>query len=179
MIPFPKTHPQLSVSLLSGYIEFRIQNYHLKRDGSGATIYATSIISLKDVVCLVIAAYLPNTYLSLLVLLPLLYSKLTQILYESLIILPPHGIQLETHRGIPGLPLFTSRRFIPLKDIQDVIIHEGLRGWDVRFFLAAITRDPSPASDSFSVEVAFPNLLPQQVVLRYIQRQIQDQLFKS
>lgn len=57
---------------------------------------------------------------------------------ESVLVLPPYGVQLETHRGLPSLPLFVSRRFIPLTEVQDVLINEGLRRWDVRYYLAVL-----------------------------------------
>jgi phosphatidylinositol glycan class H protein len=31
-----------------------------------------------------------------------------------------------------------SRRFIPLTEVQDVLINEGLRRWDVRYYLAVL-----------------------------------------
>lgn len=57
---------------------------------------------------------------------------------ESVLVLPPYGVQLETHRGLPSMPLFASRRFIPLTEVQDVVINEGLRRWDVRYYLAVL-----------------------------------------
>lgn len=71
---------------------------------------------------------------------------------ETVIIIPPHGIQLETHRGLPYWPRFVSRRFIPLTNLQDVIINEALRGWNVRYYLAVVKGRPSVG---FSLEVAF------------------------
>ena len=60
---------------------------------------------------------------------------------ESLLVFPTLGIQLETHRGHPLLPaLSTSHHFIPLSALEDVILHEGFRRWDVRYYLAALKR---------------------------------------
>lgn len=60
---------------------------------------------------------------------------------ESVILLPPHGIQLETHRGIPGLrSLFSSKRFISSTSLEDVIVNEGLSGWNVFYHLAVVKR---------------------------------------
>lgn len=58
---------------------------------------------------------------------------------ESVILLPPHGIQLETHRG-PFLsqPFFSIKRFIPVSDLSGVAINEALRGWNVLFYLVAV-----------------------------------------
>lgn len=59
---------------------------------------------------------------------------------ESVIVLPPHGVQFETHRGLPPFLLFSSRQFIPSDALQDVVINEGLRRWDVRYYLVAVKR---------------------------------------
>ncbi|KAJ6596778.1 hypothetical protein DFH09DRAFT_825236, partial [Mycena vulgaris] len=72
---------------------------------------------------------------------------------ESVIIIPPHGIQLETHRGLPWFaPLTVTRRFIPLASLQDFVIHEGLSGWNVRYYLAAIRLS---SSGDFRLHVAY------------------------
>jgi hypothetical protein len=71
---------------------------------------------------------------------------------ESVLVLPSYGIQLETHRGLPSLPFFVSRRFIPLAEVQDVLINEGLRRWDVRYYLAILY---SPRPEEQRLEVAY------------------------
>ena len=72
---------------------------------------------------------------------------------ESVLVFPTLGIQLETHRGYPSLePFFVSRRFIPTSSLENVVIHEGLRRWNVRYFLAAFKRSSSGA---ISIHVAF------------------------
>jgi phosphatidylinositol glycan class H protein len=100
----------------------------------------------------------------------LVYQKVTQVLWgasysrmiatncidvsppESVLVLPSYGIQLETHRGLPSLPLFVSRRFIPLTEVRDVLINEGLRRWDVRYYLAILY---SPRRGEQRLEVAY------------------------
>jgi phosphatidylinositol glycan class H protein len=75
---------------------------------------------------------------------------------ESVIALPPHGIQLETHRGFPFLPLFVTRRFIAAASLRDFVITEGLRGWDVRFYLAALAEghsEPVQLAVAYSVSL--------------------------
>jgi len=88
----------------------------------------------------------------------LIYFKCTQVLFESVIVIPPHGIQFETHRGLPWFsPLVVKRRFIPLASLQDFVIHEGLNGWNVRYYLAAIQLS---GSGDFQLRVAYENILP-------------------
>ena len=71
---------------------------------------------------------------------------------ESVVILPSLGIQLETHRGLAGRSLFVARKFIPWSSLEDFLINEGLRGWNVRYYLVAINRTPQGA---LQLEVAF------------------------
>lgn len=58
-------------------------------------------------------------------------------------VLPSLGLQLETQRGLPSVPLFTSRKFIPLTALRDFVINEGLHGWSVRYYLAAMQESPN------------------------------------
>lgn len=48
--------------------------------------------------------------------------------------------------------LSTTRQFIPLAILHDMIINEGLKGWDVRYYLAAIWR---AGNGGFSLGIAF------------------------
>lgn len=79
---------------------------------------------------------------------------------ESVLALPPHGIQLEVRRGLPrtfissACCLFTTRRFIPLSSVLDVVINEGIRGWDIRYYLA-ILRNAEDNEANVKIEVAF------------------------
>ena len=76
---------------------------------------------------------------------------------ESILVFPTLGIQLETHLGHPFLPtLFTTHHFIPLSALEDVVIHEGFRRWNVRFYLAVLRR----VSGRVEVRVAFEVRLP-------------------
>lgn len=71
---------------------------------------------------------------------------------EIIFVIPQHGVQLETHRGLPGWPVFISRRFIPLPTLQNIVINEGLRGWNVRFYLAVVKEHPT---FGYTLDVAF------------------------
>ena len=59
---------------------------------------------------------------------------------ETVIVLPSKDLQLEVHRGLPGLPMFVERRVILASAISAVIINEGLYGWNVRYYLAVLTK---------------------------------------
>lgn len=72
---------------------------------------------------------------------------------ESVIIFAPHGIQLETHRGwSPSFVLSSSKRFIPTFTLREFVINEGLRGWNVRYYLVAIQQNNS---DDLTLQVAY------------------------
>jgi hypothetical protein len=113
---------------------------------------------------------------------------------ESVIAYPPHGLQLETHRGFPPHPLTVSRRFVPLTSLQDFFINEGLRRWDVRFYLVAMSKS---SKGRYSLEVAYEasfiatsifssvrssrhqNILPHFPVLLEVYRGVHDALFEQ
>nr|GAT47208.1 predicted protein [Mycena chlorophos] len=101
----------------------------------------------------------------------LVYSKCNQVLWESVIVFHSVGIQLETHRGLPWFPpLRVERQFLPWSALQDFVIHEGLQGWNVRYYLAAIA---TSASDAVQIHVAFENILPHFPILLVVYRSVQ------
>ncbi|KAG6818725.1 hypothetical protein H0H93_002494, partial [Arthromyces matolae] len=155
--PLPDTFPQFSVVESDSYVEYNIQNSYLARDGSGRIVSGTeSLIGLLDIILV------QNLQLWFIVasLVFILYRKCTQILSESLILIAPHGVQLETHFGLALLglrkKLSTKRRFIPAKQIQDIIINEGLSGWNVRFYMAIVRRITSSPTGDEKFEVVCP-----------------------
>jgi phosphatidylinositol glycan class H protein len=46
----------------------------------------------------------------------------------------------------------TTHRFIPLSNLNDMIINEGLKGWDVRYYLAVIKH---VGGGGFAINIAF------------------------
>ncbi|KAN0076755.1 hypothetical protein V8E55_010610 [Tylopilus felleus] len=55
--------------------------------------------------------------------------------------IPFPGIQFETYRGHTFHPLLsTTHYFIPLSALEDVVIHEGFRRWNVRYYPSALNR---------------------------------------
>lgn len=80
-----------------------------------------------------------------------MFSRICQ---ESIVVFPSHGIQLETHRGFRRMP-FKTRQFIPRTVIRDVIINEGLYGWNVRYYLAIMTEDKGHQEIRVAFEVYF------------------------
>ncbi|KAI0780755.1 GPI-GlcNAc transferase complex, PIG-H component-domain-containing protein [Trametes elegans] len=117
-----------------------------------------------------------NTYNAIIaasLLLACLHHRVTQILWESVIVLPSLGLQFETHRGFAGVPLSTTRRFIPWTSLEDFLINEGIRGWNIRYYLVAITRTQQGA---LKLEVAFENILPRFPILLEVYHAVQEAL---
>lgn len=55
-------------------------------------------------------------------------------------------------------------RFIPTTSIQDIIIHEAFKGFEVRFYLAIVVEGEQ------DVVVVFPTLLPRRAILEEVWR---------
>ena len=77
-----------------------------------------------------------------------------------MIVLPSKDLQLEVHRGLPGRPMFVERRVIPASTISAVIINEGLYGWNVRYYLAVLTKVDETQSLHvlYEVKVSLPGI---------------------
>ncbi|KAJ6630676.1 hypothetical protein B0H10DRAFT_2160093 [Mycena sp. CBHHK59/15] len=168
--------PEFSVFHYPGSTEYRVENWRLARDGSGRVIMGVSgwtwQYSLLPLILSLLWPRVRNNFFALsgllLLFLSLIYVKCTQVLSESVIVIPPHGIQLETRRGLPWFsPLTIKRRFIPLTSLKDLVIHEGLSRWNVRYYLAAIRVS---RSGDFHLDVAYENILPHSPILLEVYR---------
>ncbi|KAI6008069.1 hypothetical protein EDC04DRAFT_3123178 [Pisolithus marmoratus] len=181
--PLPDTHPEFLVIEWPTFHEYRVENWRLARDGSGRIIRgAVAWTWLNLCLPLFVSFFWPklrgnNAGLALIgiVLSVFVWSRCSQTLYESVLVFPTLGIQLETHIGHPSLgPLFVSRRFIHASCLEDFVIHEGIRRWNVRYFLAAIKRSNN---GSISFHVAFENILPYFPVLLQVYTRVQNSMF--
>lgn len=81
------------------------------------------------------------------------YKKLHSIFLESIIAFPALGVQIESHRGLSipftgkSIVLSVSRRFLSMDVIHDVLINEGLRHWDWKYYLVVLRRLPPRSED--------------------------------
>jgi len=81
---------------------------------------------------------------------------------ESLLVVRGLGVQTSTSSATYlSTP---ATRFIPTTQIQDIVIHEAFKGFEVRFYLAIMVEGES------EVIVVFPNLLPQRLILEEVWR---------
>ena len=108
-------------------------------------------------------------------------------------VIPSLGLQLETHKGVADISLVATRTFVPWSALEDVLINEGIRGWDIRCYLIAVTRatqGPLQLRVAFKVHVCrfnhlyaagrlimcFQNILPRFPVLLEVYHGVQDAL---
>ncbi|KAJ7098033.1 hypothetical protein B0H15DRAFT_638770 [Mycena belliarum] len=177
--------PEFAVLKHPGFTEYRVENWHLARDGTGRIVKGVSKSVWQYSLLPLLASLLwPSVHdyflaLSGLILISafLTYFKCTQVVFESVIVIPYHGIQLETHRGLPWFPSITvERRFIPIASLQDFVIHEGLSGWNVRYYLAAVRLS---RSGNYQLHVAYENILPHFAILLEVYRGVQAALPSS
>ncbi|KAJ5103562.1 hypothetical protein N7532_004091 [Penicillium argentinense] len=81
---------------------------------------------------------------------------------ESLLVIRGFGIQTSTSSSTYLSSAAT--RFIPTTQIQDIVIHEAFKGFEVRFYLAVIVEGEP------DVLVVFPHLLPKREILEEVWR---------
>ncbi|KAG2157359.1 hypothetical protein DEU56DRAFT_16506 [Suillus clintonianus] len=181
--PLPDCHPEFSVIQWSSFREYRVENWRLARDGSGnvvrgATSWGWIDLCLPVVFSFIWSRFRGSTMLCAFTILVVgftAYCRCAQVLHESVLVFPAYGIQLETHRGYPSLkPFFVSRRFIHASRLEDFIINEGLRRWNVRYYLAAVH---GSSTDKITIDVAFENILPHFPVLLEVYQGVQELMF--
>ncbi|KAJ5390362.1 uncharacterized protein N7496_001430 [Penicillium cataractarum] len=81
---------------------------------------------------------------------------------ESLLVIRGFGIQTSTSSSTYLSTAAT--RFIPTTQIQDIVIHEAFKGFEVRFYLAVIVEGEP------GVLVVFPQMLPKREILEEVWR---------
>ncbi|KAL4921960.1 GPI-GlcNAc transferase complex, PIG-H component-domain-containing protein [Aspergillus aurantiobrunneus] len=90
---------------------------------------------------------------------------------ESLLVI--RGLGIQTSTSSPTYLSKAATRFIPTTEIQDIVIHEAFKGFEVRFYLAVVVvGEPE-------VVVVFPTLLPNRAKLEEIWRGSRHCLYDS
>ncbi|KZT68189.1 hypothetical protein DAEQUDRAFT_343932 [Daedalea quercina L-15889] len=180
--PLPK-HPELTVLHSKAWSEYRVQNLHVRGKSNISVHTLLECFGTDALVCLGIALLWPIcveyrvfTVALATIIITYVCGRCTRVLWESVIILHSLGLQLETHRGLPLVPLFTSRRFIPLTTLRDFVINEGLRGWSVHYYLAVIQQSPN---GDVTISVPFENIMPRFPVLLEIYHGVHELLFDN
>ncbi|TDL27385.1 hypothetical protein BD410DRAFT_714188 [Rickenella mellea] len=165
-----RDHPELRIITFNGWTEYRVENWHLSHDGKRREVRYDSWSWFDASFCCI---YIFGKSTTVLWGMNSIVSRCSGIyrLTESVIAVYPHGVQFETQRGLPMLPLFASKKFIPMKDIQDIIINEGLRRWDVKFYLALLVH---PLDGESQLHIAYENILPHFSVLFEIYHNLRE-----
>ncbi|KIJ54662.1 hypothetical protein M422DRAFT_240746 [Sphaerobolus stellatus SS14] len=172
-------------SLAKDVVEFRVLNPGLLSTSTWFSVYYIMDVSVFAII--IRAWFTLNVVENLVHLLTLagvilvyIFGLRLQVLYESIIIIPSYGVQIEVHNGIKlpllsPLPLSTHRRFIPVSTICDVVINEALHRWNVRYYACII----SDVGDKIVLDVLFQNLLPRFPILEYVYNQVHELLLSG
>ncbi|KAH9934662.1 uncharacterized protein B0H18DRAFT_927263 [Fomitopsis serialis] len=182
VVPLPD-HPELVITHSNAWSEYRVQNIRLWKKADSTAQTVVECFWADTIVCLGLSMLWPilsgrnacKAGLAVMVVL-YAYSRCTRVLWESVVILHSLGLQLETQRGLPLVPLFTSRRFIPLTSLRDFVINEGLRGWSVHYYLAVMQQS---SNGNVTIDVPFQNIMPRFPVLLEIYHGVHELLFDS
>ncbi|KAK3683813.1 GPI-GlcNAc transferase complex, PIG-H component-domain-containing protein [Podospora appendiculata] len=102
----------------------------------------------------------------------LLYAGLLLRLHttESVLVLRGLGIQIQTSSHTAGAG--GSARFIPTAKIQDVLINEAFKGFEVRYYLVVVVEGEE------DVVVVFPRLLPGRRIVEAVWRGVRGCLYE-
>jgi len=178
--PLPETYPQFSVLETHGYLEYRVENWRLSRDGS-RKIIRRSTWSFFDCIWIFTLIHLWSQtadtrfhwFMFALSSAAFFWMKCCNVLHESVVVAAPNGIQLETHYGLYTLRLYVRRQFIPLQAFKDLLIHEGFQLWSIRYYLGVMRQS---ADGQLRLTIVFPNLLPYFPVLVEVSHGVRQRL---
>lgn len=95
---------------------------------------------------------------------------------DTVLILKDIGVQLNSKKNW----LFQNqiKQFIPLNNIIDLVVHEGMHGYaQVIFYLCVLTKSNDLHKPENSIEVIFPFFLPRKEVLLKVRKLSRNILF--
>ncbi|KAG7661819.1 uncharacterized protein J8A68_004675 [[Candida] subhashii] len=96
---------------------------------------------------------------------------------DTLIVIRGFGVQLKTKKAWRFQNSTDS--FIPIKDMIDLMIHEGFHGYgQVIFYLCVLTRSTAGKGDNV-IKVVFPEFLPRKDILLTVWKSSRELLFGS
>ncbi|KAF9792754.1 hypothetical protein BJ322DRAFT_72878 [Thelephora terrestris] len=182
--PLPEVYPEYCVvEHAQGGREFRVESKgYFQSQRAPARNYTGLIDYVLALIVPILGAVawqMPRRWILILCILicliPFGYRKATQVLWESVIVLPSKDLQLEVHRGPLGRSMFVERRVISASTISAIIINEALHGWNVRFYLAVLTK----VDENQSMHVLYENQLPRMPVLRDVHHNLQTLLYNK
>ncbi|KAG8936720.1 hypothetical protein FRC02_012002 [Tulasnella sp. 418] len=154
VLPLQDTHPQFSII---SYQQSDVTEYRLARPKSSRWPW---------LILLVILVYVAQTrqgsirLASIAIAIVHTWSGFNTIIWESAVVIPKIGVQLEVQRGFPetfitpAVLWSRSRRFIPLSSMLDIVINEGIRRWDFKYYLMITHRVPPQRSNDEYIKIA-------------------------
>jgi phosphatidylinositol glycan class H protein len=89
---------------------------------------------------------------------------------ESLLVL--RGLGIQTSTSSETYLSTATTRFIPTEKIQDILVNEAFRGFEVRYYLVVVVEGEE------DVIVVFPRLLPRRVIVEKVWRGVRGALFE-
>ncbi|KAK1776725.1 GPI-GlcNAc transferase complex, PIG-H component-domain-containing protein [Copromyces sp. CBS 386.78] len=97
---------------------------------------------------------------------------------ESLLVLRGLGIQMSSNVGggyfrLGGGTYMKRTRFIPTEKIQDILINEAFKGFEVRYYLVIVVEGEE------DVVVCFPRLLPRRKIVEKVWRGARGCLYEK
>ncbi|KAJ5760471.1 hypothetical protein N7520_007627 [Penicillium odoratum] len=139
----------------------RLRHFSFEAEGGFISWPAIWASPLGSHICQLVDAYNPFVVavMSTLVIYGVFRRNYTE---ESLLVIRGFGIQTSTSSSTYLSSAVT--RFIPTTQIQDIVIHEAFKGFEVRFYLAVIVEGEP------DVLVVFPHLLPKREILEEVWR---------
>ena len=82
------------------------------------------------------------------------------------------GLGIQTSSSSDTFLSGSTTRFIPTEKIQDILVNEAFRGFEVRYYLVVVVEGEE------SVVVVFPQLLPRRQIVETVWRGVRGCLFE-
>ncbi|KAL7944650.1 putative GPI-15 component of glycosylphosphatidylinositol-N-acetylglucosaminyl (GPI-GlcNAc) transferase complex [Trichoderma barbatum] len=90
---------------------------------------------------------------------------------ESLLVL--RGLGVQTSESPATYLAGAATRFIPTEKIQDILVNEAFRGFEVRYYLVVVVEGEE------DVVVVFPGLLPKRKIVETVWRGVRECLYEG
>ncbi|KAM0251746.1 hypothetical protein ACHAQJ_008021 [Trichoderma viride] len=90
---------------------------------------------------------------------------------ESLLVL--RGLGVQTSESPTTYLASAATRFIPTEKIQDILVNEAFRGFEVRYYLVVVVEGEE------DVVVVFPGLLPKRKIVETVWRGVRECLYEG
>lgn len=83
------------------------------------------------------------------------------------------GLGVQTSESAKSYFAGTATRFIPTEKIQDILVNEAFRGFEVRYFLIVVVEGEE------DLVVVFPGLMPKRRIVEAVWRGARECLYEG